>query len=48
MNGHGWIFLPDFAIVLVDEILEDDISHLYMASSNRTYLDIPNQQDNTS
>jgi hypothetical protein len=42
MNGHGWIFLPDFADVLVDEILEDDISHLYMAPSNYTHLDIPN------
>jgi len=48
MNGHGWIFLLDFAVVLVDEILEDDISHLYMALSNRTHLDIPNQRDNTS
>jgi hypothetical protein len=43
MNEHGWIFLLDFAVVLVDEILEDDISHLYMAPSNGTHLDIPNQ-----
>jgi hypothetical protein len=48
MNGHGWIFLPDFAVVLIDEIMEDDISHLYMALSNRTRLDIPNQRDDTS
>ena len=48
MNGHGWIFLPDFVVVLMDEILEDDISYLYMAPSNRTHLDILNQQDNTS
>jgi hypothetical protein len=48
MNGHSWIFLPDFAVVLFDEIMEDDISHLYMAPSNRTHLDIPNQGDNTS
>jgi len=48
MNGHDWIFLPDFAVVFVDEILEDDISHLYMAPSNHTHLDIPNQRDDTS
>jgi len=48
MNEHGWIFLPGFAVVLVNEILEDYISHLYMAPSNHTHLDIPNQQDNTS
>jgi hypothetical protein len=48
MNGLGWIVPPDFAVVLVDEILEDDISPLYMDPSNRTHSDIPNQRDNTS
>jgi len=48
MNGHSWIFLLDFVVVLFNEILEDDISYLYMAPSKRTHLDIPNQQDNTS
>jgi hypothetical protein len=28
--------------------MEDDISHLYIALSNRTRLDIPNQRDDTS
>jgi hypothetical protein len=48
MNEHGWIFLLDFVVVLVEEILEDNIYHLYMAPSNRTHLDILNQRDNTS
>jgi hypothetical protein len=40
MNGHSWIFLPNFAVVLIDEIMEDDIPHLNMTLSNCTHLDI--------
>jgi len=48
MNEHGWIFLLDFTVVLVEEILKDNIFHLYMTLSNRAHLDILNQRDNTS
>jgi hypothetical protein len=48
MNELGWIVPPNSPVVLVDEILEDDNSPLYMDPSNRTHSNIPNQQDNTS
>ena len=48
MNEHIRIFPPNFVVILVNEILVDDISPLYMDPSNRTYLDISNQRDNTS